>query len=59
MQRIEGKTPIRSILLNPKKERIVPKAAHVSGDPLLARSDRAHHLLARLNGLGTDRWRLE
>jgi hypothetical protein len=52
MQHVEGKKPVRSILLDSKKERIVPKAANASGDPLLARSDRARHLLARLNALG-------
>jgi hypothetical protein len=51
----EGTKPRGSILLDPKNERIVPKADRASGDPLLARSDRARHLLARLNALGTDR----
>ena len=51
----QGKKPKRSILMETKNERIVPKAARASGDPLLARSDRARHLLARLNALGTDR----
>jgi hypothetical protein len=52
MLNIEGKKPARSILLESKKERIVPKAARVSGDPLLGRSDRARHLLAKLNAIG-------
>jgi hypothetical protein len=40
------KKPVRSLL----KERIVPKVALMSGDPLLTRSDRARRLLAKLNG---------
>jgi hypothetical protein len=55
MPHAQGKKPKPSILMDSKKERIVPKAARASGDPLLARSDRARHLLARLNALGTDR----
>jgi hypothetical protein len=55
MQHIEEKKPVRSILLNSKKERVVPKADRASGDPLLARSDRARHLLAKLNAIGYTR----
>ena len=49
------KKPRRSILLDAKNERVVSKVDRASGDPLLARSDRARHLLAKLNAIGNTR----
>jgi len=55
MQPSPGKKPRRSILLDAKNERVVSKVDRASGDPLLARSDRARHLLAKLNAIGNMR----
>jgi hypothetical protein len=55
MRHITGKKPRRSILLDAKNERVVSKVERASGDPLLARSDRARHLLAKLNAIGNTR----
>jgi hypothetical protein len=55
MQHSPGKKPERSILLDAKNERVVLKGDRASGDPLLARSDRARQLLAKLNAIGNTR----
>jgi hypothetical protein len=55
MQPSPGKKPRRSILLDAKNERVVSKVDRASGDPLLARSDRARQLLAKLNAIGNMR----
>ena len=55
MQHSPGKKPRPSILLDAKNERVVSKVDRASGDPLLARSDRARHLLAKLNAIGNMR----
>ena len=55
MQPSPRKKPRRSILLDAKNERVVSKVDRASGDPLLARSDRARHLLAKLNAIGNMR----